>query len=106
MYWREYAEWALANLPAPVALIRARVKHNGHLPPAWEGRWARVLELCGALVDDNQAPDEVRRLAGVVLGGVISIPELHVCGVCDWRASVRCNAQPSSCITRVSTQYR
>jgi len=32
--WREYANWAADNLPAPVALIRAQIKSNGDLQPA------------------------------------------------------------------------
>jgi len=51
--WREHAEWALANLPAPVAAIRAHVKHNGHMPPAWIGKWQRVLDLCEQIADPH-----------------------------------------------------
>jgi hypothetical protein len=64
--WREYADWAMENLPAPVALIRARVKHNGDLPPAWIGRWERVLSLADLLADDAEAPAPVRLWARVL----------------------------------------
>lgn len=60
--WREYAEWALANLPAPVALIRARIKHNGHLPPKWEARWERILDLASEIERDDDAPQSIRGL--------------------------------------------
>lgn len=65
--WRTHAEWALANLPAPVAAIRAHVKNNGHLPPAWEGRWARVLELCEQIAGDDKAHPRVARVCRVLL---------------------------------------
>lgn len=65
--WREYADWAAANLPAPVALIRARVKHNGHLPPAWVSRWERVLSIAALIAADEDAPPVVR-LAARLLG--------------------------------------
>ena len=58
--WRCYADWAVSNLPAPVALIRARVKCNGDLPPAWIGRWERLQELAELLVGDDLTPDDVK----------------------------------------------
>jgi len=64
--WREYADWALDNLPAPVALIRASIKHNGDLPPAWVGRWERMLAIADLLAADEQTPPVVR-LAAVAL---------------------------------------
>ena len=64
--WREYADWALDNLPAPVSLIRASIKHNGDLPPAWVGRWERMLVMADLLVVDEQTPPVVR-LAAVAL---------------------------------------
>jgi len=63
---REYAEWALANLPAPVALIRAHIKHNGDLQPAWIARWDRVRELCELIAGDKEAPPVIRHAARVV----------------------------------------
>lgn len=65
--WREYAEWALANLPAPVAVIRARIKSNGDAVPAWIGRWEKVIELCDLLARDETADGRVRRIAEMVL---------------------------------------
>jgi len=65
--WRGHAEWALANLPAPCELIRARIKHNGQLPPKWEGRWSRVLDLSAEIERDNGAPDLVRIIARELL---------------------------------------
>lgn len=69
--WQTYADWAMENLPAPVSLIRARVKHNGDLPPAWKGRWERVLVLAELLADDEEAPAHVRLWARVL--GVVSV---------------------------------
>jgi hypothetical protein len=60
-HWRAHADWALDNLPAPSALIRARVKHNGELPPAWVSRWERLCELAELLLSDDQTPADIRR---------------------------------------------
>lgn len=76
IHWQVYAEWALNNLPAPVAAIRAHVKHNGHSPPAWVGRWQRFVELAGALVDDAMTDPLARDIASQVLrrGGKVILP--------------------------------
>ena len=63
----EYAEWALANLPAPVALIWARVRSNGDEVPAWVNRWERVQHLCALLVGDSDTPAEIRQACQGVL---------------------------------------
>ena len=68
--WREYADWALDNLPAPVSLLRAMVKHNGDLPPAWVDRWARMQRLGELLADDAQAPPWVRQ-AGLYISRAV-----------------------------------
>lgn len=65
--WRGHAEWALANLPAPCELIRARIKHNGQLPPKWANRWERVLDLAAEIERDDGAPDLVRIIARELL---------------------------------------
>ena len=65
--WRSAAEWALANLPAPCELIRARIKHNGQLPPKWKARWERVLDLTAEIERDEEAPDLVRIIARELL---------------------------------------
>jgi hypothetical protein len=70
--WQEYADWALDNLPAPVATIRAKIKHNGDLPPAWVSRWERVQVLCEALKDDAQAPPGVRLAARLISMGLLT----------------------------------
>ena len=67
--WREYAEWAMDNMPAPVAVIRARVKNNGDDQPHWINRWDRVVELARLLVNDIDAPSIVRKSSQVVLAG-------------------------------------
>jgi len=66
--WREYAEYAVNNLPAPVAAIRSRIKHNGDMIPVWQARWERILELCELMVNDNAAPSEVRGVCERVWG--------------------------------------
>jgi len=65
--WRKHAEWALENLPAPTAIIRLRIKHHGELPPAWMGRWDRMLQLSRDLMVDEAAPDRVRHIARGVI---------------------------------------
>ena len=66
----EYAEWALANLPAPVAAIDAKIKHNGDDVPVWQSRWESLLRLAGLLVADKQTPDHVYALcAGLIADG-------------------------------------
>lgn len=69
--WCEYADWALDNLPAPVAMIRAKIKNGGDLPPAWASRWERVSVLCEALKGDSEAPPEVRLAARLISLGLI-----------------------------------
>ena len=69
--WQEYADWAVSNLPAPVAMIRAKVKNGGALPPAWVGRWSRVIELSELLQSDEQAPPGVRLAARVIAMGIL-----------------------------------
>jgi len=65
--WREYADWALGNLPAPVAMIRARIRNNGHDQPAWISRWQRLLVLALVIRDDKEATATVRELCGGLL---------------------------------------
>lgn len=63
--WREYADWAAENLPAPCALIRAKIKNNGHLEntPAWKHKWDRAMELIQDVSQDAEAIPAYRRLA-------------------------------------------
>jgi hypothetical protein len=68
--WERYATWASEELP-PVSIIRARVKHNGSLPPAWVGRWSRVIELSELLQSDEQAPPGVRLAARLISMGIL-----------------------------------
>jgi hypothetical protein len=66
--WREYAEWAISDsMPAPVAVIRARIKNNGEDRPAWEYRWESVVRLAGQLVDDPGCPKVIRQIAAKIL---------------------------------------
>ncbi len=65
--WREYAEWAAGHMPAPVAVIRARIKNDGNDKPAWEYRWDSMQRIAGQLVEDTEAPKRVRKLARLVI---------------------------------------
>ena len=59
--WREHASYWLDHLPAPVYQIRKRIKDNGELsPPEWARRWELVLSLCRRIVEDEEAPQQVR----------------------------------------------
>jgi len=65
--WREYADWALDNMPAPVAVIRARVRNNGHDLPAWVHRWEIILGIAKVIEADRDAPEIVRQVCGNVV---------------------------------------
>lgn len=65
--WRQYAEWAAGHMPAPVAVIRARIKNEGNDKPAWVYRWDSMKRIAGQLVDDTEAPKRVRKLARLVI---------------------------------------
>jgi hypothetical protein len=65
--WRQYAEWAAAHMPAPVAVIRARIDNNGHDQPAWVHRWEAVQRLAQQIADDREAPDKIRKVCRLVL---------------------------------------
>ena len=65
--WREYADWAADNMPAPVAVIRARVKNNGHDQPAWVHRWESLYGIAQQIKDDTAAPFAVRAAASAVI---------------------------------------
>jgi hypothetical protein len=65
--WREYAEWSASHMPAPVAVIRARIKNDGHDEPAWVYRWDSMRRLANQLVNDSDCPEVVRQVARGVL---------------------------------------
>lgn len=65
--WREYAEWAANNLPAPVAVIRARIRNEGHDQPGWVNRWKTLQQVAYNLANDGEAPDIIRLAARSVL---------------------------------------
>lgn len=64
--WRTYAEWAAANMPAPVAVIRARIKNNGDDQPAWVHRWDSMKGLAAMIADDREAPEKIKKLCRLV----------------------------------------
>jgi hypothetical protein len=64
--WRTYAEWAAENMPAPVAVIRARIKNNGDDQPAWVHRWESMQGIAKMLENDSEAPEKVRKIARLV----------------------------------------
>jgi hypothetical protein len=75
--WREYAEWARDNLPAPVAVIRAKVAGNGHLPPPWIARWERVGVLCDLIARDPGAPTSIRAVCQELLDSDLPVADLQ-----------------------------
>ncbi len=62
-----YLEWAANNLPAPVAVIRARIKNNGHDQPAWVHRWEGMQRLAQQIADDREAPAGIRDVCRLVV---------------------------------------
>ena len=71
--WRQYAEWAAGHMPAPVAVIRARIKNNGHDQPAWVHRWESMQGIAKQLMDDKDAPHQIRKISASVM--VFQVPE-------------------------------
>ncbi len=69
--WQEYADWAAGHMPAPVAVIRARIKNNGHDQPAWVHRWESMQGIAKQLAEDSEAPKQVREVAQQVLAVVL-----------------------------------
>jgi hypothetical protein len=72
--WRTWAEWARSNLPAPVAMIRAKIKQGGREEPSWISRWQRIIVLAGAIRDDSDAPQRLRQLCGGILRSGVQMP--------------------------------
>jgi hypothetical protein len=64
--WRKYAEWAVKHLPAPVAMIRARIKSNGDNEPYWISRWARMQNIARLIVADADAPEKIKKVCRLV----------------------------------------
>ena len=58
--WRQYAEWAMDHMPAPVAVLRARIQNNGHDQPAWISRWAGMVRLGKLIIPDAEAPENIK----------------------------------------------
>lgn len=71
--WREYADWALDNLPAPVAAIRAKIKYNGDGVPVWVSRWERLLQLAELLARDPSAPEDVQATGDWILNRKVEL---------------------------------
>ena len=67
--WRQYAERAAQNLPAPVRVIRAWIDEdeNGVIIPAWERALDHMADTAYSLSDNREAPDWVRQLAHFVI---------------------------------------
>lgn len=65
--WQQWADWARDNLPAPVALLRKKIKANGHEEPAYISRWQRLIILAEAIRDDVAAPGRMRKVCAEVL---------------------------------------
>jgi len=57
--WQAYADWAMDNLPAPVSVIRAKIKGNGHDdPPYWQRKLDKIIHDIEKLMEDT--PEEVK----------------------------------------------
>lgn len=65
--WRRYARWAMTHLPAPVAMIRARIKNNGDDEPYWISRWARMQNIARMIAADESAPDKIKKVCRLVV---------------------------------------
>ncbi len=63
----KYLEWAANNLPAPVAVIRARIDNNGHDQPAWVHRWEGMQRLAQQIAEDREAPEGIRDVCRLVV---------------------------------------
>ena len=63
--WVQYAEWALNNLPAPPAIIRLRIKHNGDIPPSYVGRWSRMVKIAEDIIKDRDKQIPPRYIEGI-----------------------------------------
>lgn len=74
--WRAWADWAVENLPAPVALIRAKIKaeKQGHDDILWVSRWERIVILAEAIRNDEEAPQRVRQICGGILRTGVVLP--------------------------------
>ena len=67
--WEEYATYFLDHLPAPVRVIRERIRSGGSAPveSAWKRRWERFVDLAYELAQDTETPEHVKRAAyGVI----------------------------------------
>jgi hypothetical protein len=69
--WERYAEWSAANLPAPCAIIRSRIKNAGDLPAVWVSRWSSMQAIADLLMGDEQAPPGVRLTARLISMGIL-----------------------------------
>lgn len=67
--WEEYAQYFLDHLPAPVRVIRERIRANGAEPtePAWKRKWERFLDLAYELAQDEETPERLKRAADCVI---------------------------------------
>lgn len=66
--WEEFAEYASANLPAPVSLIRAMIRGSSMPVPAWVKRWGHIYDTANQiLLYDYDAPKKIREAARDIL---------------------------------------
>ena len=65
--WERYAKWAAGHLPAPVAMIRERIRNNGHDQPPWISRWARMQNIARMIAADKAAPEKVKKVCRLVI---------------------------------------
>lgn len=64
--WEEYAVWATENLPAPVMMIREKIKGNGDAEPKWIYKWNKAMEFFEDISLDEEVPVMIRSFTGAV----------------------------------------
>lgn len=66
--WQRWADWALANLPAPVDVIRAKIKVGNSLMPLWLMRLEKIEKIAQQVNHDGEAPDAVQVACASIAG--------------------------------------
>lgn len=66
--WREYADWAIESAdkyggrPAPVAVIRAKIRGANDEEPGWYRKYTKVVDLVEAVIADESVPEPIRNM--------------------------------------------
>jgi hypothetical protein len=62
--WRDYANWALDNLPASVSAIRHKIHEDKNGQPVWISRLERVITVLEAISVDMETPSNLKYVCG------------------------------------------